>query len=455
MGASFRRYLLPGLFGLMSLMSVAVVGAAFVGFLKARDALESVSRSYVMSLSSGVAERARFALADPFMGHMGPMGFMRMRRLIGDLTVPGMMAVVDYQGQLLAGSPGSQGLVGLWTLGLPGGQALEAKDRSGERYTVAVTPVNQEVFVIAAVPWGQLMGPMVRFSQLWPVLMVFLGLLGLGGMFLLGRWVVVPLRRLSQEVSCLKLGEEVPSGESSGGVVEIEELKEAIRGLAEEAVRASALDKSYVKDLIRVQEEEKERVSREIHDGPLQAVTALMQRIRLAMRIIEDPAKAGEELSMAEEAARECVRELRGLCDHLAPPWVELGIEQALQELALRLKAQWGVDIQVDVPGLEERIGDDKALPLMRIFQEAVNNGCRHGGARSFKIGTFEENGIFCFYIRDDGSGFVPPKEFKSLRVSGHRGLANMSERAALMGAELQVISSPGGGCEVRCLFYL
>ncbi|EHM10735.1 signal transduction histidine kinase [Thermanaerovibrio velox DSM 12556] len=449
---TFRRPLLPILFGLMFLMSASVVGAAFVGFVKARDALESVSRSYVMSLSYGVAERVRFALADPFRVHRGPMGFMGMRRLIRDLTVPGIVAVVDYQGQVLAGSPGSEGLVELWVKGLPVGQAVEARDSSGERYTVAVTPVDGGVFVIAAVPWGQLMGPMVRFSQLWPVIMVFLGLMGLGGMFLMGRWVVAPLRRLSQEVLSLRLGEEVPSVGPSGGVWEIEELKSAIRGLAEEAVRASALDRSYVNDLIRVQEEEKERVSREIHDGPLQTVTALMQRIRLAMRFIDDVPRAAEELRRAEEAARECVRELRELCDHLAPPWVELGNEQALQELALRLRSQWGVEIQLDVHGLE-KLGEDKTLPLMRIVQEAVNNGCRHGGARSFKIGTFEENGVFCFYIRDDGSGFVPPKEFKSLRVSGHRGLANMMERAALMGAELQVISSPGGGCEVRCLF--
>lgn len=449
---SLRRQLLPILFGAMFLMSAAVVGLAFAGFLKAQDALQAVSRSYVISLSYGVAERARFALSDPFRGYVGPMGFMGMRRLIRDLTVPGIVAVVDYQGQVLAASPNSGGLLELWSRGLPIGEAVEALDGAGERYTVAVTPVDQRIFVIAAVPWGELMGPMVRFSQMWPVLMVFIGLMGLGGMFLLGRWVVMPLRRLNHEVLGLRLGEEVPCDQSSGAVVEIEELRRAIRGLAEEAVRASALDRNYVKDLVRVQEEEKERVSQEIHDGPLQAVTALIQRIRLARRAFDDPKRAMEELSSAEEAAQECVRELRSLCDHLAPTWVELGVEQALQEMALRLKSQWGVEIEVDPSGLD-CLGGDKALPLMRILQEAVNNGCRHGGATRFRVGTFEENGFFCFYIRDDGRGFVPPSEFKSLRVSGHRGLANMSERAALMGARLEVVSSPGSGCEVRCLF--
>jgi signal transduction histidine kinase len=447
-----RRHLLPVLFGLMSLMSVAVVGSAFIGFLKARDALEAVSRSYVVNLSSGLAERVRFALEDPFRGRMGYMGFMGLRRMMRDLTVPGMVAVVDVRGEVLAHSPGGEALVSLWNRGLPVGGAVEVLDSTGERYTVAAFPASDQVFVVAAVPWGQLMGPMVRFSSLWPVLMVFLGLIGLGGMLLLGRWVVGPLRRLSSEVSQMRWGRDVPSVPRPAAA-EIEELGEALRSLAEGAVRSAALDRGYVEDLVRVQEEEKERVSREIHDGPVQTVTALIQRIRLARMSLGDPDRALNELSVAESVAVECVRELRGLCDQLAPPWAELGVEQALQELVLRLRAQWGVQIETDLWGLED-LSEDKGLPLMRIVQEAVNNAVRHGGARKLKIGTFEEKGLFCFYIRDDGNGFVPPDEFKSLRLSGHRGLANMSERAALMGARLEVVSRPGEGCEVRCWFH-
>jgi signal transduction histidine kinase len=96
-------------------------------------------------------------------------------------------------------------------------------------------------------------------------------------------------------------------------------------------------------------------------------------------------------------------------------------------------------------------------LALVRIMQEAVSNSVRHGRARSIQVRVRDEGCAVRFSIRDDGKGFDPGEhpgtEYERLRTSGHRGLANISERVRLLRGTMRLESRPGEGCGIDIVF--
>jgi len=141
---------------------------------------------------------------------------------------------------------------------------------------------------------------------------------------------------------------------------------------------------------------------------------------------------------------------MRALCDELSPPWLDLGLSQALDELAERLSRQLGVKITVEA-GIEEELPPEVTLAFFRVVQESVHNSVRHGGATAVNVRFQRVGEEVLLEVTDDGAGFDPPEDFEELRVKGHRGLANMSERMSLIGGRLKVIRLPGTGTLVRC----
>lgn len=446
-----RRHLLLFLTLSVLLPSVAVVAGSGLGLVQAQKALESVTRSYVRNLAESMANRLDGAWNLPAQAYGTHHGLMGLRFLSRDLLVPGLVAVMDTQGRFLLGTPGAEPLTLLWRRGMPLGEAVEARGNRGERYTVAAYPAaGNQLFVVAAVSWDELLGPVLRVATLWPFFVGFVGVWSLLAVGAFARWVVWPLRHLGAEVAALRWGEDAPAPEPFPAVLELQRLRRTISHLALTAIDRASLTKRYVGDLIRVQEEEKSHLSREIHDGPLQDVTALIQRVRLARMEAKDPAALEEQLRLAEGIAQECVKELRGLCDELNPPWLELGFEQALTELVARLQQQWPVDLRLECL-VHPELDREETLALFRVVQEGVHNAVRHGKARRVEVSLSEAEGEWTLSLRDDGTGFVFPEDLRALRLQGHRGLANMQERMALIGGSLEVRTAPGRGTEILC----
>jgi signal transduction histidine kinase len=90
---------------------------------------------------------------------------------------------------------------------------------------------------------------------------------------------------------------------------------------------------------------------------------------------------------------------------------------------------------------------------LLRIFQEAVSNAVRHGNATEIHARACEDNGRIIFEIRDNGEGFDETFDHQTLRLEGHRGLANMTERMSLIGGTFEVRSAKGRGTAIICAF--
>jgi len=455
----FVRRNVIALFLVTSLFPSAVIlGVSAAGILAHEQAMRMVARTYVQDLAETVALRYEkdFILGgksvfNPFFSSlMNPFD----RFALHSFRVPGWVAMINRDGHVLTASPEMETLEDLLPGTLPLGSAQEIRGRTGETFTVAVYPAgNTGWYVLAAVSWEHLLGPMNRFGPLWSFMVVFWGGVSFLGAVLLWKWLVSPLRAMENEMSSLRWGEDSPSlCVSSTPVDEICRLRSVFFDLAKTAMEKRRLMERSVSDMFRIQEAERIHLAREIHDGPLQGVTALMQQVRLAQReeVLEEHDK---RLAMAEESARLVVLELRSMCDALSPPWIDLGLSQALTELGERLSMQMGVRISLEISPQEIQTPKDLVLALFRILQEAVSNAVQHGGATEIQVRWYPQKEEYIFEVEDNGMGFHPPEDFSHLQYQGHRGLINMAERVKLAEGSFFLQSSPGKGTLIQCSF--
>jgi len=449
-----KRHLLLVLFLAIILPTMAVFLTAGFGLHHHEKTMERVARSYVENL----AENVLFKLEQESQGWKRVFPYMlNMNRWdifsIGT-SIPGWVAVLNSEGNILFASPGAEEIASIWRYKVPVGQGIEVRDGSGEKYTIAILPSSGgDIYVVAAVAWEQLLGPMTQFNHLLILIMAIVGVSTLVALIPLWKWVIIPLRSLVSEISSLRWGREKPNIDDTSAVSEIRSLRRVLYDLSKASIERDELRKRYINDLVKVQEDEKSRIAREIHDGPLQAVTALIQQIRLFR--MTPPGKAScsgtDHLVIAEDAAHNTVRELRDLCDELSPPWLELGIDHAMTELADRLSRYFNIEVTMDVEE-DLQLGQDAILTCFRVFQEGVNNSFKHGNASSVTGRIFRISGTILMEISDNGSGFQPELDYERLRLEGHRGLANITERLQLLGGHLEIDSSPGKGATLRCI---
>ena len=379
--------------------------------------------------------------------------------------IPGIVAYMGDDRRFIQGSKGAEILASLWTEDIvPGEPAIGHMTVNGEevRYTLCVLPVDGEnVFVVAAVTWTALQGGSGSTGLRFMKETGLVALVSLTAMFFLRIWLIRPLRILASKVRSLQWGHEVPHFAPSSflnlPVEEIASLQEAVEDLAQRAVDKADLEKRYVADIVKAQEEERNRLAREIHDGPIQVVSALIQRIQIAQISSESRDKAADavhQMKLAEEAAQVAVDDLRGICDSLVPPWVSLGTARCMEETADRLARQYGIEIVPDVDLLAD-LPQEKTLALFRIFQEGVSNAVRHGGAGYVELFiTKDDAGKIRFLLVDDGCGFDAGNAVADdLFSQGKRGLIGMRQRVEAFGGDFRVRSEKGRGTRIELSF--
>ena len=450
-----RSHFLAFLLCALILPSATVVLVAVFSMLSQERAMEAAVSSYVQDL----AESMSYHLSSDTDAWTFQMlsDFTRYPFFSWGPSIPGWVALTDHNGKVILASPGASNINAIWKPDLPVGQAVRITDKKGAQYTLAVYPVKRPSggYVVAAVSWSNLLGGLVSVIRLWPVLIILITLTSFVSIRLLWTKLVIPLQALVAEIDSMTLGTDVPDELEDGTIMEIESVHDALMRSAQAAIERDNLRNSYVKDVVRAQEQERLDMAREIHDGPLQDVTALLQQIH--MTLDEDDDESAEvRIRRAEIIAKSVVRELRALCDELAPPWMDLGLSEAVTELAERLSQ--GYDIQIvsdfDDASRELDIDNEKILSLLRIIQEAVSNAVRHGGASEVHIHFRMSGNLVTMMIADNGKGFDAANiNHETLRVEGHRGLASMTERMSLMGGSVRINSKLGKGTNIIASF--
>jgi signal transduction histidine kinase len=193
---------------------------------------------------------------------------------------------------------------------------------------------------------------------------------------------------------------------------------------------------------------ERNRLARDLHDTLAHSLSALTVQLEaLRTLVTNDPASVQEAVDELSAVARRGLEESRQAIQALRTDRVEtLGLANALQDTLLAFQARTGVRANLSVAGEESDLTAEETQVLFRIAEEALANVERHASARQVAVRL--ARGIDCvdLVIRDDGIGFNPAT------VDQDRyGLTGMQERAAMIGATLEVNSRSNGGTEVWC----
>ncbi len=228
---------------------------------------------------------------------------------------------------------------------------------------------------------------------------------------------------------------------------ELQSANEQTSRLLSEVQQRDALRGEFLQRVTSAQENERQRIARELHDGTGQALTGVALGLRgLAAQYKSDNQHLAQRLSLLETMATESVGELRRLINDLRPPQLDdMGLVAALRWLSERFRDQPKPLVRFNVRGESRPLPPEVETTLFRIAQEGLTNALKYAQADHIWI-TLNYTAGAALSIRDDGIGFDPNAAQPSHRLRTAWGLVGIRERCLLINAELKVESQPGAG---------
>ncbi|MCL5961144.1 MAG: response regulator [Chloroflexi bacterium] len=220
--------------------------------------------------------------------------------------------------------------------------------------------------------------------------------------------------------------------------------------LRSEKARAEAL----MVQATMAQEEERRRVSSEVHDTVAQWLVAAQSHVEICRACIEeaDLEDAFNELDQLQGTLRQSAHELRRILMDLRPVDLQVGLAVALKHLAGKFEDDTGIAAHYHLSGTYLRLPEEKETLIYRIVQEALNNVRKHAAASEVKIYAEFNAQVTRVEIADDGIGFSCAQESPRSREKGHLGLSVMRQRAEMLRGDLSVSSELGVGTRVSLL---
>jgi signal transduction histidine kinase len=246
-------------------------------------------------------------------------------------------------------------------------------------------------------------------------------------------------------------GEPIDVAVIAGGSVVLFLLTLARMGGLASEVALQAERKRAMQRVLRATEEERIRLAADLHDGPVQELTALRYGLTRARNRVQrgEPAEAEALLAGIEDDLAAGVTGLRRLMSELRPAVLdEQGLEAALQNQAQAFEAASGTSCTIQTDLGERRLAPELETVLFRVTQESLNNVGKHARASNVTVSLAADDGAVRLRIRDDGVGFDPLLA-RRLAGEGHFGLAGMRERVEMVGGRLVIDSAPGRGTTV------
>jgi signal transduction histidine kinase len=199
-----------------------------------------------------------------------------------------------------------------------------------------------------------------------------------------------------------------------------------------------------LRSVIDAEEKERQRLSREIHDGIGQSLVAHKLRLE-SLLYLNDP-EIKDQIRILTDQFNSTIDEIRRISNNLMPSVLEVfGITLALKNLCEEAEEHGGLAILFETTGELEKINTNTKTYLYRIAQEALNNILKHSGAKEVTFTLSRSRDIITFILRDDGKGF----DVEGAAFEKGNGLHNMRERVALMQGSISIMSSPGEGTTI------
>ena len=215
---------------------------------------------------------------------------------------------------------------------------------------------------------------------------------------------------------------------------------------AEQELRASSEQlRNLTAHLQSVREEERARISREVHDELGQSLTAVkMDLAWLAGRVPRSNGPMLKRIRSTRRLADSIIQSIRRISTELRPAVLDLGLAAAVEWQVQEFQARSGIQCKVRLL-TREVVASNASTAMFRIFQETLTNVARHAKATLAEVVLQKQRDRLVLLIRDNGRGFdqADPSLSKSL------GLLGMRERAAILGGRLNISSAPGKGTTV------
>lgn len=262
-----------------------------------------------------------------------------------------------------------------------------------------------------------------------------------------------PLNRLQDVVRRVGEGDlSVRANPTPLADVEIARIAATLNGMLDNVQSYENQVRNLSGALIRAQEDERQRIARELHDDTGQVLTLLLIRLKL-LESLPGAEAIQPQIEELRGLIASAIDQVRRLALNLRPPTIDqLGLIPALRSLVATFTESTGLHVSVELPREPVTLARERTLAVYRVVQEALTNTAKHAGAQHISVAVRREGDWLVAVIRDDGRGFSP-----EMFAGRHRqplggagvGLFGMEERARLAGGSLALQSAPGRGASV------
>lgn len=205
--------------------------------------------------------------------------------------------------------------------------------------------------------------------------------------------------------------------------------------------------------LLETQENERQRIARELHDSTVQNLTSMVHKTELCLKLMDaDPLRCKLELSSMNKILRDIIEDTRNMIYDLRPmSFDDIGFEVTVERFIDKMKSLSGANIILKTEGTPYAINNVVGITLLRVIQEACNNAIKHSKASKICVSLIYESNRFTVQIQDNGEGFVVDKHSNVSREDNSGfGLSMMKERIYLLSGELLIESVPGEGTTIK-----
>jgi signal transduction histidine kinase len=262
--------------------------------------------------------------------------------------------------------------------------------------------------------------------------------------------VISSIDDMESIVRCIEMGATDYLTKPFNPVLLHARLNASLASLHEERM---AILRQQLAQVTAAQEEERQRIVRELHDGVGPALASLNIRLRTARKLLErDHHPVAEEVEELAELAQASIQDIRRLIHDLRPAALdELGLGPALREYVSRYREEQGLEVALALPEGDERLPAPLETALFRIVQEALANVAKHAQAHRVDVALMWDEAHVILRLTDDGRGFDP----QAPRPGTHLGLWSMRERVEQLGGRFEVESTLGTGTALKAIIPL
>jgi two-component system sensor histidine kinase DegS len=202
-----------------------------------------------------------------------------------------------------------------------------------------------------------------------------------------------------------------------------------------------------VEMIIQAQEAERQRLSRQMHDGPAQALSNFILQTEIAMRLFEiDPIKAKEELESLKQSATQAFQKVRDFIFELRPLMLDdLGLAPTVRRYIDAMRTMPGTSVQFSLTGMERRLEPYLEVMVFRAIQELVGNALRHSQASEVRVLLDLGDTALKVMIEDNGKGFDP----QILKERSNMGIKIIRDRVEMLGGDFELNTHIGEGTRI------